>query len=89
MTCPAGGGEDVLAALHTAVYEALDAASARAHAAAVAEYESALAQNQAVHGIPAVSTALAEGRVATLLLAAEGGPWAIGCCAGAGVLRDP
>ncbi|WP_329493812.1 Vms1/Ankzf1 family peptidyl-tRNA hydrolase [Kitasatospora herbaricolor] len=65
------GGEDAIAVLRSAVDEAVATASSRSHAAAVAEYRSALAQNLAVHGIPAVSTALAEGRVATLLLAAD------------------
>ncbi|MFC5203126.1 baeRF2 domain-containing protein [Streptomyces kaempferi] len=62
------GGEDAQVVLRAAVDKALQAASERSHAAALAEFESARAQGLAVHGIPAVSTALGEGRVATLLL---------------------
>jgi hypothetical protein len=65
------GGEDALAVLREAVDKALQAASERSHAAAAAEFESARAQGMAVHGMPAVSTALAEGRVATLLLSED------------------
>jgi hypothetical protein len=65
------GGRDALASLREAVDAALAAASGASHEAAMVEYEEALGQGLAVHGIPAVTDALAHGNVRTLLLAAD------------------
>ncbi|MFE7161241.1 Vms1/Ankzf1 family peptidyl-tRNA hydrolase [Streptomyces sp. NPDC057636] len=65
------GGGDALASLRRSVDEALAAASARAHAHAFEQYTAATGQGTGASSIPAVSDALAEGRVETLLLSAD------------------
>lgn len=65
------GGRDALAALRKAVDEALVEASLDSHRKMMAAYSDALGEGRAVHGIPAVSEALANGAVETLLLAAD------------------
>jgi hypothetical protein len=65
------GREDAVAALHEAVEEALAQVSQDQHEEAMATYRDALGTGLAVHGLPAVTGALAEGNVERLLLAAD------------------
>jgi peptide subunit release factor 1 (eRF1) len=65
------GGRDALASLRKAVDEALVEASMDSHTKMMDAYSDALGEGRAVHGIPAVSEALANGAVETLLLAAD------------------
>ncbi|MET8212542.1 Vms1/Ankzf1 family peptidyl-tRNA hydrolase [Streptomyces sp. NPDC005373] len=65
------GGDDALASLRRSVDAALGAASERTHADAYAKYVAAAGAGTGVSSIPAVSEALAEGRVETLLLSAD------------------
>ncbi|MET8212903.1 Vms1/Ankzf1 family peptidyl-tRNA hydrolase [Streptomyces sp. NPDC005373] len=65
------GGDDALASLRRSVDEALASASARAHAEAFEQYTAAAGTGTGISSIPAVADALAEGRVGTLLLAAD------------------
>ncbi|WP_037606115.1 baeRF2 domain-containing protein [Streptacidiphilus rugosus] len=67
------GGDDALAALREAVDARLAEASRRSHEDAMAAYREALAQQAAVHGLPAVADAFAPGNVRTLLLHADRG----------------
>lgn len=70
----AGGGrgrEDAVAALREAVDEALADVSREQHENAMANYRDALGTGLAVHGLPAVTAALAEGNVERLLLSAD------------------
>lgn len=67
------GGRDAEAALREAVDEALVEASQESHRKMMAAYADALGEGRAVHGIPAVSAAFAEGAVDTLLLSADRG----------------
>ncbi|WP_336207065.1 baeRF2 domain-containing protein [Nonomuraea sp. LPB2021202275-12-8] len=65
------GGEDALESLRRSVDEALTSVSARAHAEAFQEYVAAVGEGRGVSSLPAVSDALAQGRVETLLLSAD------------------
>ncbi|MFG2452870.1 Vms1/Ankzf1 family peptidyl-tRNA hydrolase [Streptomyces sp. NPDC048512] len=65
------GGEDALASLRASVDAALAEASARAHEEAFARYTAAAGSGAGISSIPAVTEALAEGRVETLLLSAD------------------
>ncbi|MFG3042516.1 Vms1/Ankzf1 family peptidyl-tRNA hydrolase [Streptomyces sp. NPDC048330] len=65
------GGEDALASLRKSVDEALAEASARAHDAAFERFTAAVGTGAGISSIPAVTEALAEGRVQTLLLSAD------------------
>lgn len=65
------GGEDAVAALREAVDEALAHVSQTHHEQAMATYRDALGTGLAVHGLPAVTEALAEGNVERLLLSAD------------------
>lgn len=63
--------EDALATLREAVDEALAEQSRTEHEKVMTAYQDALGQGLAVHGIPAVTAALAQGNVERLLLAAD------------------
>jgi hypothetical protein len=67
------GGRDAEAVLRESVDEALASDSRARHRKLMADYADALGEGRAVHGIPAVTEALANGAVETLLLAAERG----------------
>ncbi|NUP51240.1 MAG: hypothetical protein HOW97_28600, partial [Catenulispora sp.] len=66
--------EDSVAALRKAVDEAVAERSRAEHEQMMTAYRDALGQGRAVHGIPAVTEALAQGNVERLLLAADRGP---------------
>lgn len=65
------GREDTAAVLREAVEEALAERSRSEHEQAMIDYRDALGQGGAVHGLPAVAAALAQGGVERLLLAAD------------------
>jgi hypothetical protein len=65
------GGRDATAALREAVDDGLAGASLAEHRRVMADYSDALGEGRAVHGIPAVSEAFANGAVETLLLSAD------------------
>ncbi|MGW8889741.1 baeRF2 domain-containing protein [Streptomyces sp. NPDC055749] len=65
------GGEDALASLRRSVDAALARASARTHDEAFEQYTAAAGTGTGISSIPAVTEAVAEGRVATLLLSAD------------------
>ncbi|WP_034262461.1 Vms1/Ankzf1 family peptidyl-tRNA hydrolase [Actinospica robiniae] len=65
------GGKSAENAMRASVDQALAEASLASHRKVMAEYSDALGEGRAVHGIPAVSQALTEGAVETLLLSAD------------------
>lgn len=65
------GGGDAEKALRKSVDEALVGASLESHRSVMQAYSDALGEGRAVHGIPAVSAAFADGAVDTLLLSAD------------------
>jgi hypothetical protein len=65
------GGRDAEAVLRESVDEALASVSHARHQKLMADYRDALGEGRAVHGIPAVTEALGNGAVETLLLAAD------------------
>jgi len=65
------GGTDALASLREAVDASLAAYTERSHELAMQAVRSALEQETAVHGIPAVADAFTQGNVRALLLTAD------------------
>lgn len=65
------GGTDAEKRLRESVDEGLAEASLADHRRVMAEYSDALGEGRAVHGIPAVTEAFANGAVKTLLLSAD------------------